>query len=141
MVVDQHAGSTATSEDGGGRRTAPPPPQAVMGLLNYITATSLDEDYAHVSRQRRAAVEEPAAKRQPVRGGLVVLAAFGVLVATAGVQTARDADVSATSRESLVRQVNARSAQLTRQRTTVQDLQRELSGLRSGQLNATTEGR
>jgi len=146
MVVDQRAGSTATSEDGGGRRTAPPPPQAVMGLLNYITATSLDEDYAHVSRQRRAAVddpavEEPAAKRQPVRGGLVVLAAFGVLVATAGVQTARDADVSATSRESLVRQVNARSAQLTRQRTTVQDLQRELSGLRSGQLNATTEGR
>src|SRR3954454_18428234 len=141
MVVDQRAGSPATGDEGGGRRTASPPPQAVMGLLNYITATSLDEDYAHVSRQRRAADDERPAKRRRGKAGLVVLAAFGVLVATAGVQTARDADVSATSRESLVRQVNARSAQLTRQRTTVQDLQRELSGLRSGQLNATTEGR
>src|SRR3954451_14681168 len=98
MVVDQRAGSSATSEDGGGRRTAPPPPQAVMGLLNYITATSLDEDYAHVSRRREHAgetAEDPPKKGRPGKVGLVVLLVFGVLVTTAGVQTARDADVSA----------------------------------------------
>ena len=33
-----------------------------MGLLNYITATSLDEDYAHVSRSG-AAVRGTAAGR------------------------------------------------------------------------------
>src|SRR6478672_3974362 len=49
-----------------------PPPQAVMGLLNYITATSLDEDYAHVSKQR-ATVGAPA-RRNPGTVGLVVLA-------------------------------------------------------------------
>jgi uncharacterized protein YlxW (UPF0749 family) len=141
MVVDQRAGSPATGDEGGGRRTASPPPQAVMGLLNYITATSLDEDYAHVSRQRRAADDERPAKRRRGKAGLVVLAAFGVLVATAGVQTARDADVSATSRESLVRQVNDRAAQVSRQRSTVQGLQRDIAGLQSAQLNATTEGR
>src|SRR3954468_20163249 len=141
MVVDQRAGSPATGDEGGGRRTAPPPPQAVMGLLNYITATSLDEDYAHVSRQRRAADDERPAKRRRGKAGLVVLAAFGVLVATAGVQTARDADVSATSRESLVRQVNDRAAQVSRQRSRVQGLQRDIAGLQSAQLNATTEGR
>jgi len=32
------------------RQVNDPPPQAVMGLLNYLTATSLDEDYAHVSK-------------------------------------------------------------------------------------------
>jgi uncharacterized protein YlxW (UPF0749 family) len=141
MVIDQRAGSPATRDDGGGRRTASPPPQAVMGLLNYITATSLDEDYAHVSRRRRESDDEPPASRRPGRAGLVALAAFGVLVATAGVQTARDADVSATSRESLVRQVNADAARLTEQRAAVQGLQREITGLQSAQLNATTEGR
>ena len=62
------------------RRTpglADPPPQATMGLLNYVTATSLDEDYAHVSRARAA-----DSRRRPAQSGarapwrLVVLGAL-----------------------------------------------------------------
>ena len=91
-------------------RTLPePPPQAVMGLINYLTATSLDQDYAVVA-EKRGRTEEP----KPSRGGgavLAVLALFGVLIATAAVQTARTADDTATSHEELVRQVNARTAQ------------------------------
>ena len=73
-----------------------------MGLLNYLTATSLDEDYAqaHAARARAAgagtgadtgagtgAGERPS--NRPRTAALVVLALFGLLVATAAVQTSR----------------------------------------------------
>jgi uncharacterized protein YlxW (UPF0749 family) len=112
-----------------------------MGLLNYITATSLDADYAHVSQQRRAASPEDPEPGRPGRIALVVIALFGVLVATAALRTARDAEQSASSRESLVRQVNERAEELDRQRATVQDLRAELARLRARDLAATTEGR
>jgi uncharacterized protein YlxW (UPF0749 family) len=131
MVVDQH--SRRTAQD--------PPPQAVMGLLNYLTATSLDEDYAHVSQQRRDAGDDGPRRRRPGRAGLVALALFGVLVATAGVQTARNAEESETSRESLVAQVTARSAQLDRERSVTRSRWREIATLREAQLADTTQGR
>ena len=77
-----------------------------MGLLNYITA--------HLARRGlRARLAERRAPRRHRRGpqrgpgivALVVLAVFGVLVATAAVQTSRNADESASSRASLVDQV------------------------------------
>jgi len=111
-----------------------------MGLLNYITATSLDEDYAHVSEQRRRS-GEVTPKKRPGTVGMAVLALFGVLVATAAVQTSRNADESASSRASLVSQVNARANVLDRQRTTVQELRRDITALSDAQLAATTEGR
>jgi uncharacterized protein YlxW (UPF0749 family) len=116
-----------------------PPPQAVMGLLNYITATSLDEDYAHVSK-RRGTNGKPR-KASPGTVGLVVLAVFGALVATAAVQTSRNADESASSRESLVRQVNERKAQVTAQRATIASLTRTVAALQDNNLAATTQGR
>jgi uncharacterized protein YlxW (UPF0749 family) len=115
-----------------------------MGLLNYITATSLDEDYAHVSEQRRKSGEAKggaAPKKSPGTVGIAVLAVFGVLVATAAVQTSRNADESASSRASLVSQVKTRTAVLDRQRTTVSDLRRQITALSDSQLAATTEGR
>ena len=53
-----------------------------MGLLNYITATSLDEDYAHVSERRRSSGEAKGGNppKKPGTVGVAVLAAFGVLV-------------------------------------------------------------
>src|SRR4051812_37044102 len=99
MVADQDTRTPPT------RAEHEPPPQAVLGLLNYITATSLDEDYAHVSKRRGS--EGPARRTSPGTVGLVVLAVFGVLVATAAVQTSRTADESASSRQSLVKQVNS----------------------------------
>ena len=121
-------------------RPAPePPPQAVMGLLNYLTATSLDEDYAHVSKQRAAAGSRP--KRGPGTVGLVVLAVFGVLVATAAVQTSRNADESASSRASLVKQVNSRKSELNAKRDQATTLTREVAALQDSNLNATNQGR
>src|SRR3954447_13956915 len=93
------------------RPAADPPPEAAMGLLDYLTATSLDEDYAHVSQRRAASGGEPA-KGRPGRVALGALAVFGVLVATAAVQTSRNAEQSASARESLIKQVNDRKESL-----------------------------
>jgi uncharacterized protein YlxW (UPF0749 family) len=111
-----------------------------MGLLNYLTATSLDEDYAHVSERRQRSAGA-ATRTRPGTLGLVVLAVFGVLVATAAIQTARTADESASSRASLVSQVNARADLLARQRAAATSLRKEIAALRDAQLDATTEGR
>ena len=116
-----------------------PPPQAVMGLLNYITATSLDEDYAQVSeKQARTGRTKP---KRPGTAGLVILAVFGVLVATAAVQTARNSDQSASSRDALVAQVNQRRDQLASERAQVVDLQRSITALNDSNLAAATQGR
>lgn len=121
-------------------RTLPePPPQAVMGLINYLTATSLDQDYAVVA-EKRGRTEEP----KPSRSGgavLAVLALFGVLIATAAVQTARTADDTATSHEELVRQVNARKAQLADRREQADRLAAETETLQTQYLEATAQGR
>ena len=95
-----------------------------MGLLNYITAHSLDEDYAHVHqlREQRGLAESP----RPGRSAVVVFALFGVLVATAAVQTARTAGIDESSHESLVAQVNAGRDVLERSRSTLSSLRREV---------------
>jgi uncharacterized protein YlxW (UPF0749 family) len=111
-----------------------------MGLLDYLTATSLDEDYAHVSERRAASGGEPA-KGRPGRVALVALAVFGVLVATAAVQTSRNAEQSASARESLIKQVNERKESLALRRALVGDLRREVAALRIGDLEATRQGR
>ncbi|MGZ4436405.1 MAG: DUF881 domain-containing protein [Nocardioides sp.] len=118
---------------------ADPPPQAVMGLLNYITATSLDEDYAHVSERRKATGTGP--RKRGSRGGVVVLLLFGLLVSTAAVETARNATQSASSHSSLVAQVNERQAELAGQRRTIQDLRGQIDTLDTESLRASTEGR
>jgi uncharacterized protein YlxW (UPF0749 family) len=112
-----------------------------MGLLNYLTATSLDEDYAHVSAQKKAAGAMPARKGSPGTVGLAVLAVFGVLVATAAVQTSRNAAESASSRASLVTQVNARKAELADKREQVTALTSQVDALQTSNLDATNAGR
>ncbi len=130
-----------------------PPPQAVMGLLNYLTATSLDEDYAHVSARRRAAERraarertegertegESAGRRSPGAWGLVVLAVFGVLVATAAVQTSRNSEETASSRDALVAQANDRKAVLAGQQDRVVALERSIAAVRSDLLDTTNQ--
>ena len=114
-------------------------PHPGTGLLEHLTATSLDEDYAHVSVRRAAAGS--SGKGRPGTAALAVLAVFGVLVATAAVQTSRNAQESARSRESLVHQVNAGKADLAQRRADLADLRHEVSLLQSEQLAATSEGR
>jgi uncharacterized protein YlxW (UPF0749 family) len=114
-------------------------PHPGTGLLEHLTATSLDEDYAHASLRRAAAGS--SGKGRPGTAALAVLAVFGVLVATAAVQTARNAQESARSRESLVHQVNAGKADLAQRRADLADLRHEVSLLQSQRLAATSEGR
>lgn len=124
--------------------------QPFVGLLEHVAATSLDEDYAHVAQQRTAhdvpgdaPVEGRARGPRPGRPGLtalVVLAVFGVLVATAGLQTRRDADQSERSRESLVAQANAGKAELGRRRAEAAALVREIRAEQTRALAETARG-
>jgi uncharacterized protein YlxW (UPF0749 family) len=113
--------------------------RAGTGLLEHLTANALDEDYAVASVRRAAAGS--SGRGRPGTAALLALALFGVLVATAGVQTARNAQESARSRESLVHQVNAEKADLAQRQGDLADLRREVSQLQSQQLAATSEGR
>ncbi len=123
-------------------RPAPPPadlpPHVTMGLLDRLTATALDEDYAHVSR-RREETGEPT-KGRPGRAALAVLAVFGVLVATAAVQTARTADETASSRSSLVEQANEHKAELADRVAALRTLRRQITTLQTQELTNSREG-
>jgi uncharacterized protein YlxW (UPF0749 family) len=109
-----------------------PPRPLTTGLLDHLTATALDEDYAHVSRRRAAPGGGAAATSgRPGTYALVALALFGVLVATAALQTSRGADQSASSHASLVNQVQERKAALTRRRAQVRDLTAQVSTMQA----------
>ncbi len=120
-------------------------PGGHMGLLDYVAATSLDADYAAVARRAEAdRAGDPSGHPPRNRGArltLAVLAVFGVLVATAGVQTSRNAESSAASRESLVKQADARKAGLNRRRTLVLELQAQIATQQANSLETTTQGR
>ncbi len=116
-----------------------PPPHAVMGLLNYVTATALDEDYAVVS-ERHALQDKP---KQGHNGlfGLVAVLVFGILVATAAVQTARNAAQTASSHDSLVAQINERKAALSTLEGQMRDLHATVRNLQAQYLQSSAEGR
>ena len=114
-----------------------------MGLLNYLNATSLDEDYAqaHAARAERGA---PSGERRSVRprtAALVVLALFGLLVATAAVQTSRGAADADARHAELVKQVVARKQTLADERDRARSLRAETETLQRVYLQASTEGR
>jgi uncharacterized protein YlxW (UPF0749 family) len=119
------------------------PPHAVMGLLDYITSTSLDGDYAEVARRRSADPAASTARRtgRPGRLGMVVLALFGVLVATAGVQTARNSAESASSHNALVAQIHDHTDRLNAQRDHITQLRRRVAALRADLLSTSATNR
>jgi uncharacterized protein YlxW (UPF0749 family) len=115
------------------------------GLLEHLARTALDEDYAVVAGRRAVGSRDPASKapppsRRPGVLALVVLAVFGVLVTTAGIKVRRDADQSATSRETLVRQADARKSDLAQRRTLARALQRDITSARVAALEETATG-
>ncbi len=121
------------------RTQRPLPEQARMGLLNYITAHSLDEDYAHVSASRPSGSSRK--HRRAHLPTLVVLALFGVLVTTAGIQTARTEPVRRSSQESLAAQVQSRRAELAETRAAVTRLRGEVEQGQEVVLEASRAGR
>lgn len=122
----------------------PLPPQARMGLLDYITTHSLDEDYAVVaarkaSEQADRPVGAPGARRSPLAAA--ALALFGVLIATAAIQTARSAPVRDESRRALVAQVEDQRAALASARASVTELSASVEQIQDNLLVASEEGR
>lgn len=114
-----------------------------MGLINYLTATSLDQDYAHVAKRRGAdpKAADQRTSRWPAVGVMAMLAIFGLLVTTAFVQTSRTSDEAKARHDQLVKQVVARKAQLASQRERAESLRSEAETLQSLYLQATAQGR
>ena len=95
-------------------------------LLALITAEALERDYQMVAQRRITSGDQPHGRtRVSGRAGVIsVVAVFGVLLTIAAVQTSENADIDNASRESLIDRIENR-------RAAVQDLQREISDLRT----------
>jgi uncharacterized protein YlxW (UPF0749 family) len=110
---------------GGSVREAerPLPEHVTTPLLTLIVARSMDEDYAHVARQRAAAGEQPPSqRRRPHWTSLVAIAVLGVLAAVVAAQTDREAPVTEQSRAKLIDTIEARRAEVRQLQQTVADL-------------------
>lgn len=83
------------------------PDRVRMPLLALVTESSMDEDYRTVA-ERRGVGTEPASTGSRHRGAAVAVAVFGILIATAAVQTSRNADVDIASRAALTDRINQR---------------------------------
>jgi uncharacterized protein YlxW (UPF0749 family) len=121
---------TVESRERGG---APLPDRVTMPLLTLVTNEAVDEDYVHAA-QRRAAnggASTPASQRTRLRGAVVVTIAFGLLIALAAVQTARNADVQQASRDALIERIDERQHEVAGLRDQITALQRQNSDLQS----------
>ena len=111
-----------------------------MGLLDYLTTHTLDEDYAFVSERNKASATPPPGPPSRVVGALV-LALFAVLVVTAAVQTSRNSVSAERDRGELVKQVNAARNQLAANQSRLADLRAEAANLESRALRNDTSAR
>ncbi|WP_068111900.1 DUF881 domain-containing protein [Nocardioides dokdonensis] len=100
------------------------PARVTMPLLTLITQQSLDEDYLHVA-ERRGRGQLPSSRTRPHRTAAVVVAVFGILVTTAAVQTAQDADENRASRNTLVSRVQDRRATVSQLQDRIVELREE----------------
>lgn len=87
------------------------PDRVTMGLLPYINAHALDEDYAQAAERRARA---GSAKERPKVGkmGAAALAVFAVLTVTAAAQTSQDSVSEEKDRVALIDQVKERKKAL-----------------------------
>lgn len=97
------------------------PERVHLPLLTLITQQSLDEDYL-VAAERRAAGAPRLPRGRPQRVATLVVAAFGILVSTAFVQTSRNADVQDAGRATLINSLETERDRLARQQTQVAEL-------------------
>ncbi|NYD41952.1 DUF881 domain-containing protein [Nocardioides panaciterrulae] len=119
---------------------SPLPARVTMPLLTLITQQSLDEDYLHAAERRAAGAPLPSRGR-PRRTAAVVIAAFGLLVTVAAVQTSRDAGVTDASRASLVSQIDSRREAVSRLQDRIVQLRDDNVGLqqRLDQVSSTAQ--
>ncbi|WP_134739306.1 DUF881 domain-containing protein [Nocardioides sp. 503] len=103
------------------------PPRVTLPLLDLIQRQSLDEDYLIAAERRaaRTAAGEPVppgSGGHPRRIAAVAVAVFGVMAATAAVQTQRDAEVRDEGRASLVARIDDQGARVSRLQARIADL-------------------
>ena len=95
------------------------PDQVTMGLLPYLTAHAVDEDYAQVAARRQSG-DAPNRSRRPIGvAGAVAIAVFAVLAVTAAAQTSQDSVSQERERRALIDQVKERKASVEAERRTV----------------------
>jgi uncharacterized protein YlxW (UPF0749 family) len=112
------------------------PDQVTMGLLAYLTAHAVDEDYATAAVRRASGSVRPARRRIGLAGA-VALAVFAVLAVTAAAQTSKDSVAQERERQALVDQVKARKASVAADRRAVAKLQEQNNRLETELLRNT----
>ena len=105
--------------------------RATLGLLEYVSSHTVDEDYAFVHERRD---EEPQRRRIGLVGA-AVLALFALVAVTAFVQTSRNAVSAAEERDALVTQVTAARTRLAEQRNQLSALREETTRAGTAQLS------
>lgn len=126
-----------TPDDRDGRRL---PDQVTMGLLPYLTAHALDEDYAvAAARGDRGTRDRPG--RKFGLAGAVALVVIALLAVTAAAQTSQDSASQERERRALVEQVQARKAALDADRRAADRLQSEVDRLEAELLRSTSTSR
>jgi uncharacterized protein YlxW (UPF0749 family) len=112
------------------------PDRVTMGLLPYLTAHAVDEDYAEVAAKRRVA--SVGSSRHPIGlAGAIALAVFAALAVTAALQTSHDSVSQERERRALVEQVKERKAALDDDRGRVDRLRTDTNRLESEQARNT----
>jgi uncharacterized protein YlxW (UPF0749 family) len=126
-------GPSTTPEAPNGR---PLPDQVTMGLLPYLTAHALDEDYAHVAAQRG---DGDRARRRIGVAGALAIGVFALLAGTAAAQTSQDSASQERERRALIDQVKERKTAVEADRRRAAGLQVEIGRLESQQLRNTQD--
>jgi len=114
-----------------------------MGLLPYLTAHALDEDYAQAAARRAAGTTAGGAapRRRIGLAGALALAVFAVLAVTAAAQTSQDSVTQERERRDLISQVKDRKAAIEAERRTVARLRSDNGRLQSALLrNSSSAG-
>ena len=123
----------------------PLPDRVTMPLLTLVTNEAVDEDYVLAAQRRAAAGTTPPSSRgTQLRGAVAVAIVFGLLIALAAVQTARDADVQQASRNALIDRIDERKNEVASLGSRIKVLKAQNDDLQStnsrvrGQLAAAT---
>jgi uncharacterized protein YlxW (UPF0749 family) len=104
-----------------------------MPLLALVTQEAIDQDYVLAARRRAAGGSAPSPRWSGHRGAAVVTAVFGLLVALAAVQTARNADVQEASRSALIDRIDERNAEVASAKERIDALGKENAGLQTSE--------
>lgn len=117
----------------------PLPERVTMGLLPYLNAHAVDEDYAFAAEQRtRRGEAAPEPRRSIGARGAAVLLVFAILTATAAAQTSRNSGTDEKEREELIAQVKDQRASVNAQRKAISGLQAENEALEDDLLRSSS---